>query len=179
MLAQFTVGLRLRGKTDRVVVDAEDALIAALKVKADQPQAVITYVRRLNRRGDARHPAHTLAKDGVFYLQTPNLASWHGRLALLFGYMPEPMEVSNVKNYFGKLWFMRDDTPIHHVRIFTYRALREMCSYYGFEVMKAVGIDHRIPFVFRPLPGIAAQVCLKLEKRIKGEQTLKQVQGDS
>jgi hypothetical protein len=47
------------------VVDAEDALIAALKVKADQPQAVITYVRRLNRRGDARHPAHTLAKDGV------------------------------------------------------------------------------------------------------------------
>jgi hypothetical protein len=63
--AQFTVGLRLRGKTDRVVVDAEDALIAALKVKADQPQAAITYVRRLNRRGDTRHPAHRLAKDGV------------------------------------------------------------------------------------------------------------------
>ncbi|MFC1508522.1 class I SAM-dependent methyltransferase [Candidatus Omnitrophota bacterium] len=108
-----------------------------------------------------------LAEDGVFYLQTPNLASWHGRLALLFGYTPEPMEVSNVKNYFGKLWFMRDDTPIHHVRIFTYRALREMCSYYGFEVLKAVGVDHRIPFLFRPFPGIAAQICLKLRKKGK------------
>lgn len=106
-----------------------------------------------------------LAENGVFYLQTPNLASWHGRLALLFGYTPEPMEVSNVKNYFGKLWFMRDDTPINHVRIFTYRALREMCSYYGFEVLKAVGVDHRIPYLFRPLPGIAAQVCMKLGKK--------------
>ena len=26
------------------------------------PEALITYVRRQNRRGDARHPAHTLAK---------------------------------------------------------------------------------------------------------------------
>ena len=32
---QFTVGLRVKGKADRIVVDAEDALIAALKAKAD------------------------------------------------------------------------------------------------------------------------------------------------
>ena len=31
---QFTVGLRVNGKADRIVVDAEDALIAALKAKA-------------------------------------------------------------------------------------------------------------------------------------------------
>jgi hypothetical protein len=42
------------------VVKAEDALIAALKVKAERPEAAITYVRRLNRRGDARHPPHRL-----------------------------------------------------------------------------------------------------------------------
>lgn len=60
---QFTVGLNLKGKNDRLVVDGEDALIAALKVKARYPEALITYVRRQNRRGDARHPAHTLAKD--------------------------------------------------------------------------------------------------------------------
>ena len=38
---QFTVGLRVKGKADRIVVDAEDALIAALKAKADQPAATI------------------------------------------------------------------------------------------------------------------------------------------
>jgi hypothetical protein len=52
----FTVGLRVNGKADRIVVDAEDALIAALKAKADQPGATIMYVRRSNRRGDTRHP---------------------------------------------------------------------------------------------------------------------------
>jgi hypothetical protein len=57
---QFTVGLRVQGKADRIVVDAEDALVAALKAKADQPAAAIMYVRRLNRRGDARHPPHAL-----------------------------------------------------------------------------------------------------------------------
>ena len=57
---QFTVGLRVKSKADRIVVDAEDALIAALKVKAERPEATILYVRRLNQRGDTRHPPHTL-----------------------------------------------------------------------------------------------------------------------
>lgn len=60
---QFTVGLKLKGKTDRIVVDAEDALIAALKVKVERPEAVITYVRQQNRRGDARHPSHALSDN--------------------------------------------------------------------------------------------------------------------
>jgi hypothetical protein len=42
----------VKGKSDRIVVHAEDALIAALKVKSERPEAVIMYVRRLNRRGD-------------------------------------------------------------------------------------------------------------------------------
>lgn len=54
-----------KGKADRVVVDAEDALIAALKVKSERPEASITYVRRQNRRGDARHPAHGLRQVPV------------------------------------------------------------------------------------------------------------------
>jgi len=57
---QFTVGLRVQGKTDRIGVDAEDALGAALKVKAERPEATIMYMLRLNRRGDTRHPPHTL-----------------------------------------------------------------------------------------------------------------------
>jgi hypothetical protein len=58
---RFTVGLKLKSKAEHIVVDAEDALIAALKVKTDQPEARIMYVRPSNRRGDARHPPQRLA----------------------------------------------------------------------------------------------------------------------
>jgi hypothetical protein len=53
---RFTVGMKLKGKVEHFVVDAEDALIAALKVKCEKPEALIMYVRPQNRRGDARHP---------------------------------------------------------------------------------------------------------------------------
>ena len=38
---QFAVGFKIQGKTGHVVVDAEDALIAALKVKMQRPEALI------------------------------------------------------------------------------------------------------------------------------------------
>jgi hypothetical protein len=53
---QFAVGLKLKGKADHIVVEADDALIAGLKAKMQQPEAQIMYVRRANKRGDARHP---------------------------------------------------------------------------------------------------------------------------
>ena len=59
---QFAVGFKLKGKADHIVTDAEDALVAALRVKSERPEAVITYVRPQNRRGDARHPSHVLAE---------------------------------------------------------------------------------------------------------------------
>ena len=60
---QFAVGFKLKGRADHVVTDAEDALVAALRVKSERPEAVIMYVRPQNRRGDARHPSHVLAED--------------------------------------------------------------------------------------------------------------------
>jgi len=71
MLWQFTVGLSAKRKSDRIVVHAEDALIAALKVKSERPEAVIMYVRRLNRRGDTRHPPHTLTKTDQSQQERP------------------------------------------------------------------------------------------------------------
>jgi hypothetical protein len=44
-------------------VDAEDALVAALRVKIDRPEALITYVRRQNKRGDNRHPMHGIGGE--------------------------------------------------------------------------------------------------------------------
>jgi hypothetical protein len=61
MMFEFTVGLNIAGKRESVTVTAEDALIAALRVKHQRPDAVINYVRRRNRRGDLRHPHGSLA----------------------------------------------------------------------------------------------------------------------
>jgi hypothetical protein len=60
----FAVGLKLQAKSDHITVEAEDALIAALKVKMQFPDASITYVRRQNKRGDTRHPMHGLGRGG-------------------------------------------------------------------------------------------------------------------
>jgi hypothetical protein len=47
---------RLQARSEVLTIEAEDALIAALKAKHEHPDAVITYVRKTNRRGDRRHP---------------------------------------------------------------------------------------------------------------------------
>ncbi len=51
----------IAGDRQSVTVSAEDALIAALKVKHETPEAIINYVRRSNRRGDRRHPHKSIA----------------------------------------------------------------------------------------------------------------------
>jgi hypothetical protein len=63
MTLEFTVGVNVGGERRTVTVSAEDALIAALKVKHQEPQATINYVRRSNRRGDRRHPHRSVAAD--------------------------------------------------------------------------------------------------------------------
>ena len=62
---RFTVGLKANAKADRAarqpaVVDPDDALVAALKVKMQRPEAEILCVRRANKRGDTRHPVRAL-----------------------------------------------------------------------------------------------------------------------
>jgi hypothetical protein len=56
MTAEFMIGLKDGGQNEVITVDAEDALIAALRAKLHKPSASINYVRRRNRRGDRRHP---------------------------------------------------------------------------------------------------------------------------
>jgi len=56
IMTEYTVGLRLGNRSQAVTIEAEDALIAALKVKHNHPEASISYVRKSNRRGDRRNP---------------------------------------------------------------------------------------------------------------------------
>ena len=56
MTLRYAVGIKIGNKADQVAIEAEDALVAALKVKAAHPGATVTYVRKQNARGDRRHP---------------------------------------------------------------------------------------------------------------------------
>jgi hypothetical protein len=58
------VGLKHETRTQTLTIEAEDALIAALKAKHEHPDASIMYVRRANRRGDRRHPHKGLKRGG-------------------------------------------------------------------------------------------------------------------
>jgi hypothetical protein len=62
MTTEYTIGLRLQSRAEVLTIEAEDALIAALKAKYEHPDAVITYVRKSNRRGDRRHPHGRLSE---------------------------------------------------------------------------------------------------------------------
>jgi hypothetical protein len=61
-MTSYIVGLRQKTRSKVLTIDAEDALIAALRAKHDNPEAVITYVRKSNRRGDRRHPHEGLSE---------------------------------------------------------------------------------------------------------------------
>jgi hypothetical protein len=65
MTLRYVVGIKIGNQTDQMATDAEDALIAALKVKAAHPEAAITYVRKQNSRGDQRQPQGDHAQPGV------------------------------------------------------------------------------------------------------------------
>ena len=56
IMTEYIVGLRDGKRSEVLTIEAEDALIAALKVKHNHPEALISYVRKSNRRGDQRNP---------------------------------------------------------------------------------------------------------------------------
>ena len=61
-MTSYIVGLRHKARSKVLTIEAEDALIAVLRAKHDNPEAVITYVRKSNRRGDRRHPHEGLSE---------------------------------------------------------------------------------------------------------------------
>ena len=64
-MTTYTVGLKLGSRAKAMTIEAEDALLAALKSKLENPDALITYVRKSNRRGDRRHPHESLRNKKI------------------------------------------------------------------------------------------------------------------
>lgn len=83
------------------------------------------------------HPAafleeasRVLRAGGLLALSTPNLASWHNRLLLAFGYSPSNYSLVPDRHLgVPRALRARAGLGYHdHVRVFTYRALRELLS---------------------------------------------------
>ncbi len=69
--------------------------------------------------------------DGFFWVTTPNLGSWLNRFALLSGYQPRNVEVSDERAV-GTLPVYQKDRFLNHVHAPTYKALLELLEYHGF-----------------------------------------------
>ena len=92
-----------------------------------------------------RETRRVLKPGGLAVLSTNNLASWHNVVSLVLGMQPPPMHVSNeviAGNPFDPLRGSQHPTEgDSHLRIFSFRALRDLCEYHGFkvEMLRTVG----------------------------------------
>ena len=107
-----------------------------------------------------------LKASGYLIISTPNLASFHNIICLLFGKQPYPAMVSD-EVYVGtfplphpaKRSEIDKEPGPGHRRIFTFCALKEILEYHGFVVEKSLGSG------FYPLPPPLARVICFLDKR--------------
>ena len=76
-----------------------------------------------------------LAPDGLVCISTNNLASWHNVISLALGWQPMPIHVSDdliLGNPLNPEHGDRHrDAGRTHLRLFTARALAELCEYHG------------------------------------------------
>jgi len=107
-----------------------------------------------------------LRKDGYFILTTPNLASWHNRIALLLGYQPHYSEVSTKYNI-GKLMATNKNDVSGHLRLFTLRALKQLFKLYNYKIIKILGYGTDMfidKYIFNHLPGLQTGLIVVCQK---------------
>ena len=113
-----------------------------------------SFVREIHR---------VLKPTGYAVLSTNNLASWHNILSLVLGMQPMPCHVSDevpLGNRFdptrGLPFPVKGFT---HLRVFSYRALRELLELHGFAV------DVLVTSGYYPFPPRIADVLCRIDRR--------------
>lgn len=99
----------------------------------DNPDAFLQEIHRV------------LKPNGRILITTPNLASWHNRILLLFGIQPYGVETStqDARVGFGWLKGIKNAQPAGHIHIFTRGALIDILTLHSFtiEVIKGCPSD--------------------------------------
>ncbi|MGC9107812.1 MAG: class I SAM-dependent methyltransferase, partial [Infirmifilum sp.] len=78
----------------------------------------------------------TLKPGGFLVISMPNLSSWLNRVALLLGYQPRDLEISQQKLY-GVLPYYRSHPPDTHIKTAVFKAFKELLEDNGFQVLIA------------------------------------------
>ena len=105
--------------------------------------------------------------SGWFWVASPNLASWINRIALLFGYQPRNVEISQNRAV-GSLPVYDRDRFLNHVSAPTYRALLDLLKYHGFDPIQSVPLspyqrsmlDRTLDRIFCLRVGLARRVAI-------------------
>jgi methionine biosynthesis protein MetW len=120
---------------------------------------VIEHVRRTDRLLD--EVRRVLAPGGLVCISTNNLASWHNVASLALGWQPMPMHVSDELILGNPLnpesGEPHADAGRTHLRLFTGRALEELCAHHGLEriSLRTTG--------YYPLPPRLARIVIRLD----------------
>lgn len=122
---------------------------------------VIEHVRRTDLF--LSEVARVLAPGGLACVSTNNLSSWHNIGSLALGFQPMPMHVSDrviVGNPLNpERGVAHEDAGRTHLRLFTPRALVELCEHHGLSpvTMRSVG--------YYPLPPALGRLAARLDPR--------------
>jgi ubiquinone/menaquinone biosynthesis C-methylase UbiE len=129
-------------------------------------------IEHLTNPDFAINEVHRVLKpNGFLVLSTPNLASWINRLLLLLGMQPLFSEVSTAKT-FGRGPKSYGFVPVGHLRLFTYKALKEFLVYYRFDIVKAKGSDYEglsnalksIDKILSKIPSLSSNIIIIARK---------------
>jgi SAM-dependent methyltransferase len=122
---------------------------------------VIEHVQRTDKF--LREIRRVLAPGGLACISTNNLSSWHNIWSLVFGYQPFPMHVSDALIVGNPLnpehGQPHEDAGRIHVRVFTGRALGELCAHHGLPPirMRSAG--------YYPLPPKLGRVAARIDPK--------------
>jgi ubiquinone/menaquinone biosynthesis C-methylase UbiE len=86
-----------------------------------------------------REFSRVLVPGGVIAVALPNLAAWHNRLSLLFGYQPRDVEFCSVRTV-GLAPAYRAALPVGHLHTPTTRAFREFMTIMGFAEIRTTAL---------------------------------------
>jgi ubiquinone/menaquinone biosynthesis C-methylase UbiE len=110
-----------------------------------------------------------LRKGGYAVFSTPNLASLHNVIALVFGKQPFPAHVSNeviVGTLLTPLYYRHLDAQAH-IRVFTCDAMKQLFEYHGFRAEKVIGVG------YYPFPIALGKLLSRVDKRHSVYLTMK------
>ena len=159
LIPAHAAAARARG-VDTVEADVEEGLpFEHARFATVHANQVIEHLRHTDRF--LEEIRRVLAPGGLACISTNNLSSWHNVVSLALGWQPMPAHASDeliVGNPANPERGRRHPDPGRvHLRLFTRRALAEVCEHHGLQKVELRGVG------YYPLPPLLAEPAARLD----------------